>query len=313
MKATERSRATVRKNRFAYFLILPTVIGMLLVHFLPMVEGIYMAFLKLNQFTLSRFMGAPFVGFFNFIDILVNPDNPMKAGLAVAARNTFYYTIVVNAGVLFVAMVTALLLNRNMRGSSLARVALLLPWVVPSYVVGLLWGFMWLREQGIINYFLVNVLHLFRTPPFWLIGPNTFWAVVIPTIWRSFPFPMVTFLAALQTIPKDYYEAAEMDGASGWQRFWKITVPIMKPVIAVVLLYGLIGSVYSYNIVAMMFGNGAGYPGEWGDLMMTALQRQTFGYWNFGMGAAASVLLMLGTLELLGVWYWVFRKDLVMQ
>lgn len=121
---------------------------------------------------------------------------------------------------------------------------------------------------------------------------------------------MITYLAALQTIPKGLYEAAQVDGASPWQRFRHITWPLLRPVTAVLLLYGLIGALYSFNIVYMMFGHGAGYPGEWGDLLMTNLFRNTFGLWNFGLGAAASTLYMLITLLLIGLWHRLFREEL---
>jgi multiple sugar transport system permease protein len=124
---------------------------------------------------------------------------------------------------------------------------------------------------------------------------------------------MIVFLSGLQTIPDDLYEASKIDGAGKIRQFWRITLPLLKPIIAVQLLFQIISNVYSYNIVAMMFGNGAGYPGTWGDLLMTALQRQTFGYWSFGAGAAASFLLMIGMLVIVGIWYRIFRSELRAQ
>ena len=129
-------------------------------------------------------------------------------------------------------------------------------------------------------------------------------------VWRSWPFVMVTYLAALQTVPQELYEAAKVDGATPWQRFRLVTWPMLRPVTAVLPLYGLLGTMYSFNIVYMMFGHGAGYPGEWGDLLMTNLFRNTFGLWNFGLGAAASTLYMLLSLGLILFWYRVFREDL---
>lgn len=309
----QRIRRFFRNYGFAYVLVLPALLFMLLVHFIPMAEGIYMSFLKLNQFTLPLFLGAPFVGLANYVHVLTNPQDPIRAGLGFAVRNTVIYTIVVTAGVMIIGMVTALLLNRKFPGRGIARTAMLLPWVVPSYVVGILWGFMWEKDTGIINQILVNVLHLLPSKPFWLIGPNTLWAIIIPTIWRSWPFIMIVFLSGLQTIPDELYEAARIDGASSWRQFWTITVPLMRPIIAIQLLFQIIYNVYSYNIVAMMFGNGAGYPGVWGDLLMTLLTRQTFGYWAFGSGAAASTLLMLAMLVVVGIWYRTFRSELTSE
>ncbi|PWK14915.1 carbohydrate ABC transporter permease [Tumebacillus permanentifrigoris] len=308
-----RLRRGWREYRFAYALVLPALVFMVAIHFFPMVQGIWMSFLKLNQFTLAQYLNAPWVGLQNYKDVLFDPGNPVRAGLGIAVRNTVLYSFAVTIGTLAVGMMGALLMNRKFPGQGFARTTLLLPWVVPSYVVGILWGFMWQKDNGVINTLLVDVLHLASDKPFWLIGSNTLWAIIIPTIWRSWPFLMVVFLAGLQTIPEELYEAAKIDGANVLRQFWHITLPLLRPIIAIQLLFQIIANVYSYNIVAMMFGNGAGYPGEWGDLLMTALVRQTFGYWAFGTGSAASFILMLFMLIVVSIWYRAFRKEMMMQ
>jgi multiple sugar transport system permease protein len=302
-----------RRHRLAYLLVAPTIIFMVLVHLVPMTQGIYMSFLKLNQFTLSLFLKAPFVGLDNFTGVLFDVDNPVRAGLKLAIRNTAIYSVVVSVVVLSTGMGVALLLNREFRGRSFVRTIMLLPWVVPTYVVGILWGFMWQHDNGIMNRILVDWLGLFADRPFWLSGRNVIWAIIIPTVWRFWPFVMVMFLAGLQTIPGELYEAAEIDGANPWLRFRHITIPLLRPIIAIQLLFQIINGVYAYNIVQMMFGNGAGYPGEWGDLMMTLLTRQSFGSWLFGYGAAVSVMLMIVMLGFVWVWYRVFRQELVIK
>lgn len=316
VKAAANKRALWRKrvkdHKFAYMLMVPTILFMMLVHLLPMIQGFWMSLLKLNQFTLGKYLKAPFVGIDNYVGLLFNTDNPVRQGLNFAVRNTAIYSVIVTIGVMIMGLMMALLMNRDFPGRSIARTAMLLPWVVPSYVVGVLWGFMW-QQNGIINYFLVDVLHLFDEKPFWLLGPNTIWAIIIPTIWRGWPFLMVIFLAGLQTIPEDIYEAATIDGAGKIRQFWNMTLPMLKPVIAVQLLFQIINNVYSYNIVSTMFGNGAGYPGEWGDLLMTALTRQSFGYWSFGSGSAASIMLMFAMLMVVGIWYRAFRSELNAQ
>lgn len=300
-----------RRNGFAYMLVAPAFLFMLMVHLIPMAQGIMMSFLKLNQFTLRKFLQAPWVGLDNYRSVLFDPDNPIRAGLSLAVRNTAIYAVVVTIGVLVTAMAIALLLNRPFPGRSWVRTAMLLPWVVPGYVVGVLWGFMWQRETGIINTILADWLHLVDEKPFWLMGPNTIWAIIIPTVWRAWPFVMVVFLAALQTIPDDLYEAAAIDGAGPWRKFLHITLPGLKPIIAIQVLFQIIYNVYSFNIVIGMFGNGAGYPGEWGDLLMTAITRQSFGSWLFGYGAAASTLLMICMMGVVWLWYRIFRRELI--
>lgn len=308
-----RWAAEWRRNRMAYMLVAPSVLFMLLVHFIPLLQAIYMSFLKLNQYTLAQFLRAPWVGLENYRSVLLDPQNPVRAGLGLAARNTAIYALAVSCGVLASGLGVALLLNRSFRGRALVRTLLLLPWVVPTYVVGMLWGFMWKEDTGVINRILVDWLGLVDHRISWLTGPNTLWAIIIPTIWRSWPFAMVIFLAGLQNIPDELYEAAAMDGAGPWRKFWHITLPQLRPILAIQLLFQIIANVYSYNIVIMMFGNGAGYPGEWGDLMMTAVTRQSFGSWLFGYGAAASTLLMLAMFGVVWLWHRVFREELVTQ
>lgn len=298
----------MNKYRFAYIFILPTVLGMLILHLTPILQGIWMSFLSLNQFSLNLYLAAPFVWFKNYYDVLINVNSPIRIGLFDAARNTFIYTIVVTFGTIVMGMLVALMVNREFRGKGLIRTLFLFPWVVPTYVTGLLWGFMWQKNVGIVNIFLVDIFHILPDKPFWLIGSNTIWAIIIPTIWRYWPFSMLLLLAGLQSIPEELYEAADIDGASGWRKFWMITWPLLTPVWSILILFGLIFNVYSFNIVIMMFGFGAGFPGEWGDLLMTNIFRNSFMQWNFGVGAAASVLLMLTMIIVVNVWFYFYKR-----
>lgn len=298
----------VVKYRIAYLFVLPTVLGMLLLHVVPIFQGIYMSFLDLNQFTLNQYLGAPFIGLQNYYDVLINAKSPIRLGLVEATRNTIIYTIVVTFGTLFIGLAVALMVNREFKGKGLARTLFLFPWVVPTYVTGILWGFMWQKEVGIINILLKDVFHIVSDKPFWLIGPNTLWAIIIPTIWRYWPFSMLLLLAGLQQIPEELYEAADIDGASPFKKFWMITWPLLKPVWAILILFGLIYNVYGFNIVIMMFGFGAGFPGEWGDILMTNIFRNAFMQWNFGMGAAISVILMITMIIIVNIWFLYYRK-----
>lgn len=309
-----------KEHKLAYLFILPTVIAMLMLHFLPLVQGFYMSFLRLNQFTISKYLAAPFVGFQNYYDSLFNAASPIRLGLYSAVRNTFFYSIFVTFFAMLLGMVVAMMINRNFRGRSVVRALFLFPWIVPQFVVGLLWGFMWQKSTGIINIVLYDWLHIYDwlsfigvhfspDKPFWLMGdPKTLFAIMIPTVWRGWPHSMLMLLAGLQTISNDYYEAAEIDGANGWRKFWNITLPLLKPVWAILLLFGLIFNVYSFNIVIMMFGNGAGFPGEWGDLMMTNIFRNSFQRWDFGAGAAVSIMLMLVMIVIVNMWYKFYQK-----
>lgn len=299
-----------RLDAFPYLLLLPALLLMAAVNLTPILQGFYMSLLKLNQFTLAQYLDAPFVGLENYRRVLLDTENPLRAGLGHALRNTALYTAVVSVSAIAIGLAMALLMNRDFAGKNIARTLLLLPWIVPSYVVGTLWGFMWQRDVGIVNTVLVDWLHLLDERPFWLMGANSFWAIVIPTVWRAWPVMMLIFLAALQSIPEEPYEAATLDGVSRWRQFLHITLPLLMPVIVIQLMFQIIDNVYAYNIVAMLFGNGAGYPGEWADLLMPLLTRQSFSYWLFAQGAAVSFVLMALMLVFVGLWLKAFRKQM---
>ena len=299
----------LRRNAFAYALIAPAALFMLLVHVVPTAAGVYIAFLDLDLFTYSRLFRAPFVGLENFRDILFNVDNPVRPGLWNATRNTAVYTFYTLTVTLVLALGIALLLNRDFPGRRLLRTLMLAPWVVPSFVVAILWQFMWQSETGIVNKILVDYVHLVDDRPVWLLGPNAMWAIVIPSIWRGLPFVILVFLAGLQAIPRDLYEAAAIDGATAWQQFRYLTLPLLRPLIAIQILFGFIYSVYQFALPYVMLGTN---PGPYADLMMTLIVRQAFGNTLFGYGAAISTLLMMAMFVWVLLWYRTFRRDLVL-
>lgn len=300
------------RRELPYLLLTPAALFLLVVHFVPMAVGLYVSTLRLNQGHLIEFLAAPFNGLDNYRYILLDPISPIRAQFLEALRNTVLYTVAVNGLSLVAGLGAALLITRDFRGRTAVRTLLLLPWIVPTYVVGVLWGFMWQPDTGIINHVLHDVFHL-PVRPFWLVGPLTLVAIVVPTAWRAFPYAMLMMSAGLSGIPADLYEAAEVDGATSWQQLRHITLPLLKPVVAVITLFGIIASVYSFNVVFAMFGNGAGYAGEWGDLLMTMIYRYSFAGLNFGVGAAASALLMLVCVAMVTVWYWWFREELAIR
>jgi multiple sugar transport system permease protein len=201
----------------------------------------------------------------------------------------------------------ALLLHRKMRGIKLVRALMLTPWIVPSFVVAVLWQYMWQSDIGIINKVLVDYTHILSERPVWLIGENSLWAIIIPSIWRGLPFAMLILLAGLQAMPAELHEAAAIDGAGPWRRFRYITLPLLRPLIGVLLLFNVIYSTYQFAIPYVMFGNN---PGPNADLMMTLIVRQSFSNSLFGFGSAVSTLLMISMLVWVAVWYRAFKRDL---
>ena len=302
-----RTKRRRRANRLPYALIAPALAVMVLVHVLPAIGGLVISFKKFNLFTFRELFGAPWNGLENYRSILLETDNPLHSGFWGAVSNTAVYTFWTVAGTLVGGLAIALLLHRKMPGQRIARTLMLVPWIVPSYVVAVLWAFMWQSDVGIVNKILVDYTHLLGHRPIWLLGPNTMWAIVIPSIWRGLPLAILIFLAGLQAQPRELHEAAAIDGAGPLRRLRFITLPLLRPLIGVQLLFGVIYAAYQFAIPTVMFGSN---PGPDADLMMTFIVRQSFSNQLYGLGAAASTLLMFVMLAWVAVWYRAFRRDL---
>ncbi len=302
----------IKKHSFAYLLMLPSIISLIVVQLIPSMQGMYISLLNINQFTFRKFLNAPFVGLKNYVDLLFNSNSMVRVGLLQAIRNSAIFTVVLISGTIILGLLLAMVLNMEFRGRGLARTLLLIPWVIPTYIVGILAGFMF-NYDGIINRILVEALDILPQAIYWKSGRMAMVTIIIVSIWRFFPMTMIMYLAALQGIPKDYYEAAEIDGASAWQKFRYITLPQLKPVTAMMVLYGMIQHIYSFNIASMMFGLGTGYPGDWADLLMTNLYRNSFQLFQYGTGGAASIMLMLMVLSLVFLWLKVFKDSITAE
>ncbi|MDP9311851.1 MAG: sugar ABC transporter permease [Chloroflexota bacterium] len=316
---TRRSwRRRVSQNRIAYVFLAPAVTLMVLIHLIPTLQALYMSLLNLRQENLRQYLRAPFVGLRHYQNILMGlitgTGSSYVQGLAQALTNTFIFAFVVNAAILGLGLVLALLLNREFVGRGLARTLILLPWIVPTFVAGLIFRYIFLQEGGLANRILVDWLGVMNTPTTWLVGPNARWALIIAAVWRGVPLMSLMLLAGLQVIPGDLYEAAGIDGASAWQRFRYITLPMLKPIIAIQLMFGMVFNFFGfgpYNIAVAMFG-GLNL-GTYADLLIPTIARQTFTNQLYSYGAAASVLMMLVAMGFVVAWYRIFRDALTAQ
>jgi multiple sugar transport system permease protein len=306
-RAPRRRSASRSRTRLAYWLVAPALVFMVLVHLLPTLGGFVLSFKKLNTFTFAQLFDAPWAGLENYKSILFDADNPLREGFFGAVQNTAVYTFWTVGLTLCGGLAVALLLNRPMKGMRVVRTLMLTPWIVPSFVVAVLWQFMWQSDVGIVNKVLVDYTGILSERPIWLLGENSMWAIVIPSVWRGLPFAMLIFLAGLQAMPQELHEAAAIDGAGPLKRFRYITLPLLRPLIAVQLLFSVIYAAYQFAIPVIMLGTN---PGPDADLMMTLIYRQSFSNNLFGFGAAASTLLMLIMAVWVLVWYRAFKRDL---
>jgi len=281
-----------------FLLIAPAIIFELLVHVIPMIVGVWMSFIQLTQFFITNWTKAPFVGLNNY-RISVDFNGPLGQQLLSSFGLTLVFTILV-VGVSFgFGMSASLVLQRSFRGRGLLRTVFLIPYALPAYAGIITWKFILQRDTGLLNEILVNNLHVFDDAPFWLIGDNAFWSLVIVSVWQQWPFAFLMTMAGMQSINQDLYQAASIDGATVWQQIRHITLGIMKPINAVLLLLLFLWTFREFNTPFVLFGAA---PSDSANLLVMNIYQSSFLQWNFGLGAAMSVLLMLFLIVVAGLW-----------
>lgn len=269
----------IRKNRLAYFLILPATVCLAIVLLYPLFRVFYMSFFEIEPLYHKE---PIFTGIKNFQKIL--SDSRFKGTIL----QTAYWTFGSVALQFIIGLTAALIINEAFWGRGLARALLLVPWAMPAVVGAFSWKWMWHGEYGVVNHIL-KTLHLIPHNINWLGGISTAMAAVIITnTWRGFPFIMIMLLAGLQNIPKELYDASSIDGASVGQELRYITLPLLKPVI---LVTTLLAGIWTFNNFAYIYILTGGGPGGKTDILVTFIYKQGFRFFHFGYAAALSVAL----------------------
>ena len=278
-----------KRHWLPYALVAPAILFELLIHIVPMLTGIWISFVQLTKYFIANWGAAPFAGLRNY-SVAIDFDQAIGRGVLNSFLITCGYTLIVVAFSWTFGMAAAVALQKPFKGQGLFRTLFLVPYALPSYVGTIAWAFMFNQRDGAINRFLVDDLGILQDRPFWLLGGNSFWAIVIVTAWQFWPFAFLMLLAALQNIPGDVYEAASLDGASLWKQFTQITLPMVKPANAVLLLIMSLWIFNQFNVPYVLFGPAS--P-EQATLISPLIYQQSFNNWNFGLGGAMSVMLLV--------------------
>ena len=297
-RATARRRRPGRLRRIGlpYLLLLPALLFELLVHLVPMVVGVFISFKALTQLYLSQWEHAPWAGLGNY-RIVVDFNGAIGQALLHSFVVTCAFTaIAVSLSWLF-GCAAAILAQDSFRGRGLLRAVFLTPYALPAYTSVITWAFMFQYNNGLINYVLHNELGITSSPTFWLLGDNSFIALVTVSVWRNWPFAFLVVMAGLQSIPRELYEAAAIDGAGVRQQIRRITMPALRPVNQVLVLVLFLWTFNDFTTPYVLFGNGAPPPA---DVISIHIYDASFLTWNFGEGSAMSVLLLLFLLVVSG-------------
>ncbi|MER7568030.1 sugar ABC transporter permease [Streptomyces sp. NPDC097941] len=288
----------IRRIGLPYLLLLPALLLELLVHLVPMLIGIVMSFKELTQFYIRDWGAAPWSGLDNY-QVSVDFDAPVGEALLHSFLVTVAFTLLSVGLCWLLGTAAAVYLQDTFRGRGLLRALFLVPYALPVYAAVITWVFMFQHDNGLVNHVLHGQLHLTDKPSFWLIGDNSFWALLTVSVWKGWPFAFLIVMAGLQNIPGELYEAAALDGAGIWQQIRRITLPSLRPVNQVLVLVLFLWTFNDFNTPFVLFGRSA--P-EAADLISVHIYQASFVTWNFGTGSAMSVLLLLFLLVVTGVY-----------
>ncbi|MEV5427942.1 sugar ABC transporter permease [Streptomyces sp. NPDC052701] len=293
-------RRTGRFHRAAlpYLFLLPALLLELLVHLVPMVIGIVMSFKELTQFYIRDWGAAPWSGFDNY-RVSVDFDAPVGEALLHSFLVTVAFTVLSVGLCWLIGTAAAICMQDAFRGRGLLRALFLVPYALPVYTAVITWVFMFQHDNGLVNHVLHDQLGLTDKPSFWLIGDNSFVALLTVSVWKGWPFAFLIVMAGLQNIPRELYEAAALDGAGMWQQIRRITLPSLRPVNQVLVLVLFLWTFNDFNTPFVLFGRAAPQAA---DLISVHIYQASFVTWNFGAGSAMSVLLLLFLLVVTGVY-----------
>ncbi len=269
-------------------LLAPAALLLLLIVVYPIGKLFYNSFFDMR---LSGGQGSKFIGLQNYADMMKD------AGFWDATLNTVIITAVTVPGALLVGLGLALLANLPFKRQWPVRLALLLPWALPLAFAGLIWAWFFHTEYGFINDVWARVG---GEPRMWLLSPvSAFTAICLAIIWKASSFMALVLLAGLQMIPKSLYEAAEVDGASRWQQFTQITLPMLMPSIMVALIFRTITALQTFDIPYTMTKGG---PGNATETLAMYIHKTTIDYLDVGYGSTLAVGMFVLSLLLTAVY-----------
>lgn len=271
-------RARVRNNLVPFGFTVVTMVLFVVFFVWPAVLGLY--------YSLTNYRGygtAKFVGLANYLQLFGDSDFYQAV-----LRTLTYAALVVPLSFVVPLFISVLLVGRFCRWSRAAQVLFFLPWLISPIVAGVIWRWMFGESFGVVNFLLssLGVGHIS-----WQTESNLSLAtVVVAAVWGGLAFNMLLFMAALRNIPRSYYEAAEIDGASGWRQFWSISLPLLRPTSFMVVLLSSIGAMKEFALVQALNGGG---PGNTNYLMVQYIYHTGFELNKVGYASAASFVLML--------------------
>ena len=278
-KRNKKTKLKLHNIYTPYLYLIPALIIIGTFVFYPLIRVIIYSFQSYNIFTEAQWVGTE-----NYMKIFKDKN------FYSALKNTILYFITVVPVLVIAPMFLAILVNQKLKGIKFFRAAYYLPVITSMVVAGIAWKWIY-ADSGLLNYFLVNVLHIMKEPISWLNSPSTaLFSVMVVTIWKGLGYYMVIYLAGLQAIPEDIWEAAEIDGASGLKKHVTITVPMLAPSMAIVAVMSSMAAMKVFDEIFIMTSGG---PYNSTKTVVFYLYEHAFENLNLGYASAVGVVLFL--------------------
>ena len=275
---TGLTRLLESERLLAALLLSPTVVLLGVFIAYPFIMGVWLSLSDTSVGNIGHFVGIK-----NFAKAW--NDSIFQT----AFKNTFFYTFWATIFKLALGMWLAVLLNRNFRGKRLVRASMLLPFIVPTVLSTFAWRWMFDPTFSVLNWLLYRSGFIVTKVPFLSDGTYALWCAILVNTWRGMPFFAITLLAGLQTISPDLHEAASLDGANGWKRFWHVTWPLLKPVTVVVVVFSVIQTFSDFQLIYVLTGGG---PANSTHLLATYAYQIGVATGLLGEGAAISLFML---------------------
>jgi multiple sugar transport system permease protein len=274
---------------FAWGLAAPSIIALTALSIYPFITAIQTSFYNVNTITRE----TTFIGLGNYLFWESLKRSFIWAGTGVVVQ-------------LFLAVIFSLILHQELKGRNFARGLVLFPYLIPNIVAAIVWRFMLNPTVGIINYTLVEKLHIIDEPLMWLMRPQTaLWAVILVGIWKYTPFMIILILGRLQTTPIELYDAAKIDGANSWQLFWHVTFAWIKPIL---LVAAMLRTIWLFNHFDLVYLMAFGGPMNATTTVPVLIYRAAFDELRMGRAAAISMYLVIILLIASIAYTWMYGK-----
>jgi multiple sugar transport system permease protein len=286
-----------RERFWLWFLLFPTLIGLVFGAL-----GSVMATVALSFMSWDLLTPPTFAGWKNYINLFTN------TAFSKALWNTIVFSLLYVPAVVIISLLLAVLLNRKIKGVSFFRTVYFLPVVTSAVAAALVWNMIYGKDTGVLNYIIES---LGGQPVCWLCTNNAMLSVVIVNVWGAIGEGMIIFLAGLTAVPRDYYEAATVDGANNVQQFFRITIPLITPSIFFQTLISTINAFQAYDYIYMLTRRGQGDSSV--PVVVFSIYRNAWNFFNYGGASAQAIELAAIVIVLMGIYFWMEHRFVVYE